>query len=328
MNRRNLLSAGALATTAAISLHQQLRPSVPFRRKAKSKVAILKCASYESAHKVVDEGLRLIEPAVKGKSVLLKPNLVEYSPNTCINTHPTVIAAAVDSLYRLGAASVVVAEGPGHVRDTEMLIEECGLKKLLKEVGRTRFVDLNFDTPSRVKTTTALTALKELWLPNTLLAADVVISMPKIKTHHWAGVTLSLKNLFGVVPGSVYGWPKNILHWQGIDNSIVELASTVPIHYVIADGVEAMEGNGPLHGRRKALGCLVFADDSVAVDATCCHLMGILPARVLHLVMAGPLGNANAPALMMLGDSILGVRQTFALGESARSNLQFSLPYR
>ena len=313
MNRRNLLSAGALAMTAAISLHQQLRPSVPFRRKAKSKVAILKCASYESAHKVVDEGLRLIEPAVKGKSVLLKPNLVEYSPNTCINTHPTVIAAAVDSLYRLGAASVVVAEGPGHVRDTEMLIEECGLKKLLKEVGRTRFVDLNFDTPSRVKTTTSLTTLKELWLPNTLLSADVVISMPKIKTHHWAGVTLSLKNLFGVVPGSVYGWPKNILHWQGIDNSIVELASTIPIHYVIADGVEAMEGNGPLHGSKRNLGCLAFADDPVAADAACCHLMGISSAKIIHIVMAGPIGNANAPAVLMLGDSIRGMKQAFAL---------------
>ncbi len=312
MNRRNLLSAGALATTAAISLHQQLRPSVPFRRKAKSKVAILKCANYESAYKVVDEGLRLIEPAVKGKSVLLKPNLVEYSPNTCINTHPTVIAAAVDSLYRLGAASVVVAEGPGHVRDTEMLIEECGLKKLLKEIGRTRFVDLNFDTPSRVKTTTSLTALKELWLPNTLLAADVVISMPKIKTHHWAGVTLSLKNLFGVVPGSVYGWPKNILHWQGIDNSIVELASTVPIHYVIADGVEAMEGNGPLHGRRRDLGCLVFANDPVSADVICCDLMSITAANIAHVRKASALGNIERKTIGLLGELISSARQVFS----------------
>jgi uncharacterized protein (DUF362 family) len=311
MNRRNLLSAGALATTAAISLHQHWRPSGPFRRKAKSKVAILKCVSYESAYKVVDEGLRLIEPAVKGKSVLLKPNLVEYSPNTCINTHPTVIAAAVDSLYRLGAASVVVAEGPGHVRDTEMLIEECGLKKVLKEVGQTRFVDLNFDTPSRVKTTTSLTAFKELWLPNTLLAAEVVISMPKIKTHHWAGVTLSLKNLFGVVPGSIYGWPKNILHWQGIDNSIVELASTVPIHYVIADGIEAMEGNGPLHGQRRDLGCLVFSDDPVSADATCCRLMSRQPEGVVHLMRSKPLGNAGESRIESLAQSVQTMKQHF-----------------
>jgi uncharacterized protein (DUF362 family) len=164
-----------------------------------------------------------------------------------------------------------------------------------------------------VKTTTSLTTLKELWLPNTLLAADVVISMPKIKTHHWAGVTLSLKNLFGVVPGSVYGWPKNILHWQGIDNSIVELASTVPIHYVIADGVEAMEGNGPLHGRLRDLGCLVFSDDPVSADASCCHLMEISMAKVIHVVNADAIGNGYSTRIEMLGEPIAAMRQSFSL---------------
>ena len=158
----------------------------------------------------------------------------------------------MDGLYRLGAAQVTVGEGPGHVRDTELLLEECGLGAALRDVGKATFVDLNNDEVHRVQTTTSLTALSELWLPKSLLTADVVISMPKIKTHHWAGVTLSLKNLFGVVPGSVYGWPKNVLHWQGIDNSIVELAATIPIHYVITDGIVAMEGNGPLHGDRKS----------------------------------------------------------------------------
>ncbi len=60
-----------------------------------------------------------------------------------------------------------------------------------------------------------------------------------------------MQNLFGVVPGEVYGWPKSILHWPGIDNSIAELAAAVPIHCVIADGIVAMEGNGPLHGKTK-----------------------------------------------------------------------------
>ncbi|MFN9457644.1 MAG: DUF362 domain-containing protein [Acidobacteriota bacterium] len=156
--------------------------------------------------------------------------------------------------------------------------------------------------------------LKELWLPNTLLAADVVISMPKIKTHHWAGVTLSLKNLFGVVPGSVYGWPKNILHWQGIDNSIVELASTVPIHYVIADGVDAMEGNGPLHGRRKDLDCLVFSNDPVAADATCCRLMSIPLAKICHLLKASSLGNTRSSELEPLGESVFDRKQVFKQG--------------
>jgi uncharacterized protein (DUF362 family) len=135
--------------------------------------------------------------------------------------------------------------------------------------------------------------------------------MPKIKTHHWAGVTLSLKNLFGVVPGSIYGWPKNVLHWEGIDNSIVELAAIVPIHYVIVDGVEAMEGNGPLHGPMKHLGCLVLADDPLAADATSCRLMGLDPTRIRHLQMASPLGNLDTRCIEQRGERIESATQHF-----------------
>jgi uncharacterized protein (DUF362 family) len=165
----------------------------------------------------------------------------------------------------------------------------------------------------RVPLRTGFTQLDELWLPHSVLAADVLISMPKIKTHHWVGVTLSLKNLFGIVPGSIYGWPKNILHWEGIDNSIVELAAAVPIHFVIADGIDTMEGNGPLHGPLKHLGCLVFADDPVAADATCCRLMGIDPSRVSHLDLASPLGNLDVADIDQRGETISVVRQQFNL---------------
>src|SRR5207244_3664980 len=71
-----------------------------------------------------------------------------------------------------------------------------------------------------------LTGLEYLYLARTIADADVVISLPKLKTHHWAGATLALKNLFGTLPGICYGWPKNELHWRGIDNSIVDIALT------------------------------------------------------------------------------------------------------
>ena len=70
-----------------------------------------------------------------------------------------------------------------------------------------------------------------------MLAADFIVSMPKAKTHHWSGVTLSMKNMFGVVPSVKYGWPKNLLHWRGIQQSIVDRVATVPIHFVIADAI-------------------------------------------------------------------------------------------
>jgi uncharacterized protein (DUF362 family) len=254
-----------------------------------------------------------VRPSVYGKRVLLKPNLVEYSPAAPINTHPMLIASVIDALYRLGAASVIVAEGPGNIRDTDLLLDESGLRAQLEILKRAKFVDLNFDSVTRVVPGTGLTQLEEIWIPTTVQSADIVISMPKIKTHHWAGVTLSLKNSFGILPGSIYGWPKNILHWQGIDNSIVELAVSVPIHFVIADGIEAMEGNGPLHGPMRRLGCLVFADDPVAADATCCRLMGIDPNRVRYLQMASPLGNLDTTHIEQRGEAVEGVAQQFEL---------------
>lgn len=313
MNRRSLLAGSALAATAALAVRQQWPPRVPHRSRRTSRVAVLRCDRYERTPAVVRDGLKLLTPLVGGKRVLLKPNLVEYSLSAPINTHPILIASTVDALSMLGAASVTVADGPGHVRDTELLLSECGLRVQLDAVGRAEFVDLNFDSVVRVDPTTRLTQLSEIWLPTTIRAADVVISMPKIKTHHWAGVTLSLKNLFGIVPGSIYGWPKNVLHWQGIENSIVELAATVPVHFVIADGIEAMEGNGPLHGPMKRLGCLVFADDPVAADATCCRLMGIDPARVRHLQLASPLGNLDPARIEQRGERIEALAQRFDL---------------
>ena len=312
MNRRSLLAGSALAATAAFAVRQQW-PRVPRRSRRLSRIAVLKCERYERTPALVRDGLKLLAPIVRAKRILLKPNLVEYSQTTPINTHPLLIASTVDALYMLGAASVTVADGPGHVRDTELLLSECGLRAHLEAVGRAEFVDLNFDSVVRVDPATRLTQLNEIWIPATVRAADVVISMPKIKTHHWAGVTLSLKNLFGVVPGSIYGWPKNVLHWQGIENSIVELAAAVPVHFVIADGIEAMEGNGPLHGPMKRLGCLVFADDPVAGDATCCRLMGINPARVRHLQLASPLGNLQPDRIEQRGERIETVMQRFDL---------------
>jgi uncharacterized protein (DUF362 family) len=313
MNRRTALSGITLAGAAGLTAPTLWRHNLPRRAPQRSSVAILRCTQYETCARVVDDGLGLLGVNVRGKRVVVKPNLVEYSPSVPINTNPILVAAVVDSLYRSGASSVIVAEGPGHVRDTEMLISESGLHDQLHAVGRSEFVDLNYDAAHRIVPKSGLTGFDELWLPQTILNADILISMPKIKTHHWAGVTLSLKNLFGIVPGSVYGWPKNILHWQGIDNSIVELAATVPIHYVIADGIEAMEGNGPLHGTLRRLGCVVFADDPLAADATCCRLMGIEPTFVHHLVMAAPLGNLSVASIDQRGERVENVHQQFKL---------------
>jgi uncharacterized protein (DUF362 family) len=114
-----------------------------------------------------------------------------------------------------------------------------------------------------------------------------------------------MKNMFGIVPGARYGWPKNILHWKGIQQSILDVCATVPIHFVIADGIIAMEGNGPLNGTSRPLGKIVLSDDPVAADATCARLMGFDPERIEHIREGSRfLGNAEPTHIDQVGDTV------------------------
>jgi uncharacterized protein (DUF362 family) len=273
------------------------------RRPAVSRVAIVPASEYSGKlSNLLWEGLKLFKLNLVGKCVLLKPNLVDYIPGAEINTHPTVVVAAAESFRRLGATRVVVAEGPGHQRDTQLVLQATGLAQQLNEHG-IPFVDLNRDEVVKVRLRANYSGLKNLWLPRTVLDADFIVSMPKVKTHHWAGVTLSLKNMFGVVPGVKYGWPKNILHWWGIQQCIVDLAATVPIHFVIADAIVCMEGNGPLAGTSRRLDRIVLSYDAVAADATCARLMGLAPERVSHIAESAKfLGNISPDRITQLGE--------------------------
>ena len=275
------------------------------RKPARSRVAVLIAQSYTpELEQELWKALQLFNLDVHRKSVLLKPNLVDYIPGNHINTHPFLVVAAAECFRRLGAASVTVAEGPGHQRDTQLVLAESGFEKQLKEQSLP-FVDLNRDQLVDTRLRATYTGLNHLWLPRTVLGADFVVSMPKVKAHHWAGVTLSMKNMFGVVPGTKYGWPKNLLHWSGIQQSIVDICATVPIHFVIADGIMAMEGNGPLNGAPRRLDRVVLADDPVAADATCARLMGLAPERVAHIREAAKfLGNSLVAAIEQLGEPV------------------------
>ena len=94
------------------------------------------------------------------------------------------------------------------------------------------------------------TSLPRLALPATLERADLIVSIPKMKTHHWAGVTLSIKNLFGVMPGIFYGWPKNVLHYAGIGPSILDIAAAVSPTWRSSTGSSAWKATGRSWGRR------------------------------------------------------------------------------
>ena len=306
LTRRDfLIGSAALAAGTTVTAPFLLPKYHSDQRPKRSRVAILNAQQYsQQLDQILAAGLRLFPIDVRGKTVVLKPNLVDYIPGNAINTHPLLVLAAAESFRRLGAKSVLVAEGPGHQRDTQLVLSQSGYEQCLRD-EKIRFVDLNRDELIRTPLRASYTGMKDLWLPRTVLEADFLVSMPKIKTHHWSGVTLSMKNMFGVVPGARYGWPKNILHWKGIQESILDLCATVPIHFVIADGIVAMEGNGPLNGTPRPLGKIVLADDPVAADATCARLMGFEPDRIVHIREGSRfLGNASPALIDQVGETV------------------------
>ena len=249
---------------------------------------------------------------VRGKRVVLKPNLVEFDAHTVINTNPKLVHAALEAFRAAGAADVRIAEGPGHRRVTLDLADAGGYFATVPNF-ESLFTDLNLDETTRVNLVRPQSKLQSLYLPNTVLGCDLLVSMPKLKTHHWAGATLSMKNLFGVVPGGVYGWPKNVLHWAGIPQCIADLHALFPKTFAIVDGIVGMEGNGPIQGTPRAAGVVVAGASPVAVDATCCRIMGLDPARIGYLQLTAGVQNLGEELIPQHGERVESVAASFAV---------------
>jgi uncharacterized protein (DUF362 family) len=312
MTRRKFagLSAAALVGTVA-GMKLQKPPKLPDGPSGKSAVAIIRARSYsDDLVSRMLQGIRECGLDVRGKRVLLKPNLVEFDAATVINTDAAVIAAALEVFERLGALEVKIGEGPGHRRDTLDLADDARYRASVPKFDHI-FTDLNRDDVSPVG---GFAGESQFYFPNTVLGADLIVSLAKMKTHHWAGATLSMKNFFGVVPGSVYGWPKNKLHYLGIDESIVALNRQFASKaFAIVDGVIGMEGNGPIQGTPKPVGVLVMGRDLIAVDATCARVMGIDPEKVGYLRLAADLGHLHTSRIEQRGETVASVQTNFAL---------------
>lgn len=310
-SRRELLAAGAIFATGALAgCRRDLRPRVCVARAASYAVdlePILRAALAE---------VGITAGAVAGKRILLKPNLVETAAGAGhINTHPEVVRAAAKALRALGAAEVLIGEGPGHRRDTILVLEESGLAQILVD-EKLRFVDLNRQRGFAVANAGQRSGLLRLTLPVVLAEIDWIVSLAKLKTHHWAGATLAMKNLFGLMPGSYYGWPKNVLHYAGLQESILDINATVRPQLAIVDGIVGMEGDGPIMGTPKSAGVLVVGTNLPAVDASAARIMGLDPARIRYLADAGGwLGPIAEEAIHQVGENLADVRTPFQLVE-------------
>ena len=316
VTRRQLLLVGAAGLAMASGL--LLVPKRYFRMPQHAQAFVAKVDHYQlDIADVITRGIRELGVSpeeLKGKRILLKPNLVETASGAPhINTHPLVLRGAIEAFLKLGASTVMVAEGPGHRRDTLAVYEESGLADVLTE-DRIPFHDLNYITGYELPNAGRQSSMRTLTFPGLFKEVDWVVSVAKMKTHHWAGVTLSMKNLFGVMPGIYYGWPKNVLHQVGIDNSILDINATLKPHFAIVDGIVGMEGDGPIMGDPKHVGVLVMGRNLAAVDATCCRIMGIDPYNVSYLEKADNwLGPISEALIEQHGETIAAVRANFNL---------------
>jgi uncharacterized protein (DUF362 family) len=292
------------ATAGTAMLHGCSRAPAP-----ETRVAAIRAPEYSQG--IYEEIRRLVADFkldVRGKNIVLKPNLVEYDPDAPINTNPAFVHAVLEAFRSLGPASVRIAEGPGHRRGTLDLAAAAGYFDIIPRFEEL-FTDLNLDETTEVKIPHPESKLKSLYLPHTVLGADLIVSLPKMKTHHWVGATLSMKNFFGLVPGGVYGWPKNVLHWAGISESIADLYRLVPKTFAIVDGIHGMQGNGPIQGSLKTSGVIVAGSDLAAVDATCCRIMAIDPNQVEYLQLV----SAERRSIVQTGETPQSLRTPFDL---------------
>lgn len=301
LDRRSLLiGAGAVAAgAAALAAIDALRPKAP--------VFLARHQRYDGPlARTIRDGLRAIgfDPlAVRGRHVLIKPNLVE--PDRAFphrTTHPAVVAAAIE-VFRGFGAEVVVGEGAAHLRDTELIVGESGVGNVLAD-ERLRMIDLNYSEIRTRANAGRASRLDRLHFPREAVEADLIVSLPKLKTHHWMGFTASMKNLYGVMPGAVYGWPKNVLHYAGIAETVVDINASLPPVLGIVDAIVCMEGDGPILGSPRTLGILAVGAVPSALDATLGRIAGFEPRRVPYLALAAEkLGPIDDRRIVQRGES-------------------------
>jgi uncharacterized protein (DUF362 family) len=250
---------------------------------------------------------------VRGRRVLLKPNLVEPTREAPhMTTHPAVLVA-VAQIFRDWGAEVTVGEAPGHVRDTEMALIESGVEPALRS-ERLPFADLNYSDVLEVTNRGQVSELKHFLFPREAAEADLIVSMPKLKSHHWTGITAGMKNLCGTLPGLIYGWPKNVIHYAGIGETVVDINASLPKTIAIVDGVLCMEGDGPIMGTPKPMGLIAVGQNLPALDATLARVIGLRPERVPYLALAaGRLGPIRDWQILQRGEPWQDVASAFEI---------------
>lgn len=217
-----------------------------------------------------------------GQRVLLKPNLLGgFPPERAVTTHPAVVRAAIVLVQEAGGTAFV-GDSPA-MSSLPVAARRSGLAPVLEATGA-QLLDLGephvFDAPANVVD-------RRITLARALTQVDVVISLPKLKTHAQMKFTGALKNQYGCIPGALKSqWHFRLQEPEWLASLILDVNRVVRPALAIMDGVLAMEGQGPTSGQPRWLGALLAGPDLAALDTVACHLIGLDPLRVPVLAAA------------------------------------------
>ena len=260
----------------------------------------LYATDYDGAAEAVERAVAEHAPPLEGKTVLLKPNILgAMPPEKAVNTHPAVVRAAIEAVERRGPARVLVGDNSGMraYGSNEHAATVAGIR----DVAGDRYVNLG---ASPVKTPVESAFAERLAFSREVLECDVLVSLPKMKTHVATGITGAIKNTYG----HLVGGEKTRLHReaQGIENfarAVVDVFQVRPPDLVVMDAVVAMEGQGPSGGRPRDVGRVLASTDAVALDAVMAAMMGLAPRSVplLRVAEARGLGTADLEAIDLDG---------------------------
>ena len=273
--------------------------------KAASKVAVVRG---ERGKEPVFKALDLIDfkSALTGYGrVLIKVNFItDKTWDTGATTDPIVVEAIIEKLKAL-PVTVNVVESDATMTNADKAFEKTGMKEMCERNGveciNLRYVKekVKVDVPNEE-------VLGSITVPR-IVTESAIISAAKLKTHMSTGVTLGMKNMFGLLPAKF----KAKYHARGISKVIVDINSVIKPALTVIDGFVGMEGYGPVDGTPIKMDLIIVSKDVVAADATGCRIMGIDPHTISHIRRAHDKNLGNIDDIQILGERIENVAKTF-----------------
>ena len=282
------------------------------------------------------EGLLAQLPAAAllaaGKKVVLKPNLLSgTAPEKAVTTHPAVVKAVIRAAKRRGVAAqdITVADSPGGPH-TAGLVKAAWKASGIAAVCAEEGVRLSTGAASG-EAPKAQGAKRRFTLLEPVLAADLLIDLPKAKTHMMTGLSAATKNLFGCIPGLQKAeWHMRCPKKEDFGDMLIDLLLTARPAFAVLDAVVAHEGNGPSGGSPRPLGFVAAAENLLSMDLALCVMLGLAPESVPYLAAARRRGLCPAafdPALAAGEAALFAPVEHFRLPDSWRKmNFSDSAP--